>query len=488
MMSRSCLLPACFSFSVALSAQTVTLVNIVPAAASGESFQQSEASLAVDPKNLNRMAIATMTNDVAGGEYAPIYVSLNGGSSWALMSVIPALLTPHSEFLGSNYLFVDPAVSFGVNNWLYAALLRGTTGTAARPIGVFRKSDLNTSATKMTQIGTGRTGVDQPFVQAVGVNNNTTDLVIVGSDDITIDSTGSGKTAAVDQYNSGSNSFSRRTIESRSTSNRDGAPIRIAMLPGGKAYGAFLARRKLVAVSGCSWNYETDVVVVRDDLQGTGTRTFSSLKGSDNNAGRIVEPKVFLPRTRQMGQDRVGYDAAIAVHPGIPNRVYLAWADVNPSGCVYRLHIRRSTDGGVSWSGDLGAARSNAKNPALAVNANGVVALLYQRLTGSEWQTSVDYTSTDFTSVQSVLLARHPSNQPARVYLPYLGDYTQMLAIGNKFYGVFTAGNRPLKQNFHANVTFLRKADWTGGVLLDTLNAPHSRFSMDPFFFTLTPP
>ena len=79
-----------------------------------------------------------------------------------------------------------------------------------------------------------------------------------------------------------------------------------------------------------------------------------------------------------------------------------------------------------------------------------------------------------------------PSNAPARVFFPYLGDYIRLVAIGDDFYGVFSGNNTPDMTNFPNGVTYQRRADWTTQTLLATDGATPVAPSIDPFFFHWT--
>jgi hypothetical protein len=164
----------------------------------------------------------------------------------------------------------------------------------------------------------------------------------------------------------------------------------------------------------------------------------------------------------------------------------VAWCDRTGSD-VYTLHVRRSKDGGKTWSGDL-AKRSNATNAALAVGPNGVVGLLYQRLVGkgagSRWETHLEQTKNAFTNLQDTVLANVPGATPPYQFLPYLGDYDFLLAVGNEFRGVFSANNTPDKANFPQGVTYQRTVDFAAKVLKDA--AGHTvAASIDPFYFAV---
>ena len=149
------------------------------------------------------------------------------------------------------------------------------------------------------------------------------------------------------------------------------------------------------------------------------------------------------------------------------------------------LHVLRSTNRGVTWSGDLRTVR-NALNPALAINSAGKVGLLYQQLTGSgptqRWVTKFE-SSTNGTTWSAMTLATVPANTPPKQFDPYLGDYEHLMSVGKDFYGVFCANNTPNKSNFPKGVTYQRNANFTSHSLLDVDNATPVDVSIDPFFF-----
>jgi len=83
------------------------------------------------------------------------------------------------------------------------------------------------------------------------------------------------------------------------------------------------------------------------------------------------------------------------------------------------------------------------------------------------------------------VLAKVPSNTPVATFLPYLGDYIYLTAIGETFYGVFSANNTPNSANFPNGVTYLRNANFTTQQLLNVDNATPVNVSIDPFFFSI---
>ena len=114
--------------------------------------------------------------------------------------------------------------------------------------------------------------------------------------------------------------------------------------------------------------------------------------------------------------------------------------------------------------------------------------LLYQQVTGSgatsRWATHLEQTRDAFTTAQDAILARVPAAAPPVQFLPYIGDYNFLLAVGNEFRGVFSANNTPDRTNFPYDVTYQRRHNFTTRMLLDAGGNPVS-VSIDPFYFSV---
>ena len=233
-----------------------------------------------------------------------------------------------------------------------------------------------------------------------------------------------------------------------------------------------------------------DIVVVRDDHGGTGVAPLTDLFDlADGKVGiRVVQGAKFN-FDGFLGLQRTGGDVSLAVDPTDSDRVYLAYND--DQGPIYMLHLLRSTDRGRTWSSDL-RTHQNALNPAVAVNSDGTVGLLYQRLTGrarpSDAVTTLETQNRHGGPWHSLVLATTPASTPAKEFDPYLGDYDYLTAVGKDFYGVFSANNTPRKSNFPHGVTYQRNANFATGTLLDVDNVTPVKPSIDPFFFKVTSP
>src|SRR5256714_11730999 len=72
------------------SSPAVLVVNMIPKSLSGETNQDSEPTIAVNPANPLQIAASAFTPDPAGGDVAPIYVSNDGGMTWSLNAIVPS--------------------------------------------------------------------------------------------------------------------------------------------------------------------------------------------------------------------------------------------------------------------------------------------------------------------------------------------------------------------------------------------------------------
>ena len=454
------------------------VVNMIPNIFSGESNQDSEPNLAIDPADPRRIAGSAFTPDPLGGANAPIFVSTDGGSTWTLNNIVPSQAAAATG---------DITLAFGHQGRLYSGILRRPGGLR---LNILRTNDF-TSPTAMTVLvdRTG-SGVDQPYVEAARVFRGAgagLDRVFVGNNDF---NGAAGRTATVDVSLDGAAAvppppanFVARRIEPRATSGQDLPPIRPAVHIDGTVYAAYFGRR-----AGGS-----DVVVVRDDDWAAGGTQFAALVDSaDGLAGQRVVTGVNVPfeNFQTMGMERlVASDLSIAVDPRDSRRVWVAWGD-RPAGTAnLTLHVRRSTDRGQTWSADLRTV-ADAKAPVVAVNSRGRVAFLCQRLTGTapnrRWVTQVERTGNDFGSFTTTELATVPANAPAPQFLPYLGDYMDMKSPGKDFCGIFSTSNTPALANFPIGVTYQRNANFNTQTLFAADGVTPVPASIDPFFFSLT--
>jgi hypothetical protein len=451
----------------------IRVVNMIPRALSGETNQDSEPNLAVNPANPRHLAASAFTPNPFGGANAPIFVSSDGGLTWLLNAIVPSV---------SGAMTADITLRFaGMSNNLYAGILR----RPAIDLAMLRTADF-LGAQTMTVLST-RPDVDQPYVESRSDGAPGSDHVFSGINDF---GAAGGRTATIDVSSAAEtpppSGFGSVRIEARAPVGQDGPSIRPAWHRDGTVYGAFF---HWTGASGA----QVDIVVVRDDKSGTGG--FSDLTDpGDARSGRFVATGVRIPFENfshaDFGQERQGSNLSIAVDPVDSARVYVAWAD--KAQTTYTLHVRRSVDRGVTWSADIRTV-PNATNPALAVSASGVLGFLYQEVTGTagplagqRWVTHLQRTRNDFATVDDRVLATVPAGTPVRQFLPYNGDYVHLLALDTSFHGVFSANNTPDPGNFPQGVSYQRNADFAGHRLLALDNVTTVNVSIDPFYALVT--
>jgi hypothetical protein len=463
-------------------AATLLLVNMIPNSLSGESEQDSEPMLAVNPNNPQQLVGTAFTPNPMGpsSTLAPVFVSTDGGNTWTLNAIVPG-----GDMTG------DITVAFGPkSNNLYAGILRQDGPPTDTQLNILRTTNFQSPAPM--QVLVDRIGPDQPFVQAAlgGSGASGKDRVYVG-DNLPQSTVDYSLNAAAATATSG---FKQAFVETRPMAQQNGPQVRTACHPSGVTYVAFYGWRKQ---SG-SWTGNTlivtaDVVVVRDDSGAAGAKPFRDLVDpSDSLPGRLVAQGVKFPFRRNgkasEGQQRLGGDLTIAVNPLDSAVVYLGYT--GKVGSKLTLHVRRSTDSGQTWSADLLTVPFGI-NASLAVNDLGDPGLLYQQLTGTgssaKWVTHFRQATAAAPSTWSdLVLSSHPASKPAKSFDPYLGDYAYLTSHGRDYYGVFSASNEPDLTHFPSGVTYQRKHNFTTKTLTNLAGATVPT-SIDPFFFKVTP-
>jgi hypothetical protein len=460
----------------------IKIVNMIPQSLSGETNQDSEPNIAVNPANPLQIAASAFTPSPMGGSNAPIYVSTDGGDTWTLNNIVPS-----AGSIGTGDITLKFA---GNSSRLFTSILDGATGA----FEVHRSTNFTSPAT-MTQLES-RGNEDQPYVQATTVLGGAAagkDRVYIGVNDFNAPG---GKTATVEQTLDGgvaSPSFSSIRVEKRSTLGQNGPQVRPAIHGDGTVYAAFY---RWISSSG-SFPANTlvitnaELVVVRDDNWASGATPFAALTDpSDSLAGRRVATGLTFPFNQTgvaaNGQERWGGDISIGVDPRNSATVYVAYSTL-VSG-TYTLRVARSLDRGATWSSTL-LSISNAKNPAIAINSLGRIGLVSQQLSGSgstqRWETHFR-DSTNSTTWTDTVLCTALSQIPTRSFSPYIGDYLHMMAMGKDFYGVFSANNTPDLSNFPQGVVFQRNHDFVAKKLFALDGVTVVPPSIDPFFFKVT--
>jgi hypothetical protein len=465
------------------------LIDMIPQSLSGETAQDSEPHLTVNPANPKMIIGTAFSPNPGGGALGPVYKSLDAGNTWTVNAIVPSQA-------GSGLGTGDITTSFNrTGTKLYGGILRAGTGALE-----FLRT--NVPAFPPMTVLKSRPSADQPFTHATTVPAGGVgagqDRVYIGDNDFAAPG---GKTQTVDQSLNAAvgppTAFNSVRVEKRTTVGQDGPQCRPVAHSDGTVYAAFYGWRALTGSFPANTLVITnaDVVVVRDDKWGAGG--FIDLKeppapAGDGLAGKRVVKGVSFPfmihGTAATGQQRIGGTISIAVDPNNSKVVYLAWGD-RQHGSFLSIHVRRSTDRGVTWSGpgDL-LTIPNATNAALAINSAGVIGLLYQQVTGTgasqRWVTHLQR-SPNGVLWSDLVLATVPATTPVKTFDPYIGDYAHLVAVGQRFYGIFSANNTPNLANFPNGVKYQRNANFTTHTLLNVNNSSPVAVSIDPFFVTV---
>jgi hypothetical protein len=408
--------PAPLGRPVARAAQAagvgVLVVNIIPQSLSAEINQDSEPMLAVNPANASHIVATAFTPDPAHGPSAPYYTSTDGGATWALNAVVPG-----------GEMTADITVAFsGAADKLYAGILRQDSPFGVTRMNILRADDFS-SDTPMTVLND-RQKPDLPFTQAATVSSGADmgkERLYVGNNDFAAQP----KTATLNlSLDAGGPQIPRfkafvLSIGTGGQNGQDGPQIRTAVHSDGTVYSAFYGWRAQTGDFQTNTLVVTaDVVVTRDDAWGAGGAAFQALVDpADNVPGlRVVQGVQFGFNSTwadDTGQQRLGGTLSIAVDPRAQQSgtVYIAWG-TNEEENGFTIHVLRSTDRGATWSANDLLTLPRATNAALAVNSNGVLALLYQKLTGlgpgQRWETHVQRSNDGGTNWADITLATTP--------------------------------------------------------------------------------
>ena len=456
------------------------IVNMIPNNWSDEQNQDCEPNLSVNRANPDQIIGTAFTFDnPAGtsavspamtGNWAPIFSSLDGGDTWVLQFVLPSAAADQLPTW-------DVTCRYGGSSGeVYSGLISPGSFT----ILINRAANAATQQTTMTSV----TG-DQPFLEA-------TTMVAggVSHDRLYVGYNANGNRSTI-------NVFLDAAVSAATTATAldvrfpfDMPPTRTAIHAAGTIYAAFYSYNGAAPTPADL----RDVVVVKDLDWGASASPFQALTDTgDGQPGVRVVTGISNPwfnsnfEDPAFGHDRYGPELAIAVDPSNADRVFITYMTGTTAADAI-VHLRSSDDGGQNWSNDLRVIPT-AKNPSLAVNARGMVGFVYQQVVGANWMTMLEVSDNGFASgFATHVLAITPTNTPtpAGVMATYLGDYIKLLAVAENFYGIFCAGNEPVKANFPSGITYQRNVDWATQRLLGNDGVTPVPSSIDPFFFKLS--
>jgi hypothetical protein len=446
----------------------VLVVNMIPASLSGETDLAFYHQIAVNPDNPSQ--IASTAYPLAG--VAGLSYSEDGGETWRLLD--GALGTPVMKGVGE----IQNSIGFATRGGRLYALRTDQTGPDALSCSVLRTGDFG-GAGPMEVLHTTNGTLGQ-FVDAVTATTGEA----AGTDRVYTCMAPDGGMLTIGILEDAAGPAPRaKTVATL----RPGIRATVAVHPDGTVYVLQYASTGIDSL---------DLVLFRDDSAGLGGAPFASLVDpEDHVAGVRVVRNISLHPDAPPSDPydlRSGSALSLAMHPGKSGTVYVCWND-NPDGTP-RLRVRKSTDGGQTWSEDLRTI-DDATNGALAVDTSGRLGVFYQQLAGTHregapagqprhtWRCALEVTGDDFVTTDAYVLSNAPVTNTYQDDQPLLvGNLVTLTAVGTTFYGCFTASNYPDPAFFPSGVKYQRAVDWTNKLLLDDNGHPVAE-SYDPFFF-----
>jgi hypothetical protein len=469
----------------AASSLSPSIVDVVIAAGLGatDSFGDQETSIAVDPNNSSHITITAFSG--GWGASAPMWTSTDGGLTWA-KSFTVSVPPNQSDALGCP---CDQTLDYGHGS----AILYGTflgVGNSDEPTWSGDTSDPTNLASWqwLTSGGTAQdtshtTFSDQPWLMV----NRDPDLAT--QDDVYVGYTDYGVSPPADHVavSLGANppSFAGNQDVVVGTSTGTGflasGAIRIATDPNNGAIYAAWEDNVTLDLTNCAKSVAFRLSRSTDHgqtwtLNGSGGGILVATQESDE--GWPDDPNQpatsCRPNVEKFGTVNalLGGSEAVAVDPG-EGDVYYVYHNRDAGTGNNRLQISRLTADG---HGGLTVAQTSfvtgqvqAALPAVAVAANGAVAVLYDIYDGIvsgfpqfevHLAMSTDHAAT-WTDQALVTFLSPANNITGNQRQRVLGDYQQLKAVGNTFYAAFPANGAA---------------------------AGRSTSNIDPFFYKVTAP
>ena len=481
-----------------MSANEVSVVDIVPQADSGEANDNSEPSIAVNPANPLQLVAASF----GPPSHSPFFVSTDGGTTWSNFGVL---------------IDSDKTIAWSPDG---SAVLTATLVSPDEPLPVGADADeggadfqLNTYSASQSELVTSSGNFGAPINNFIGSNQNDQPWLRTSPDgqvymaysNLGVADT-THQTASVNVSTDGGFSYPEIISLDRIGGNaggdvgQDDPAIRLAV-SGTTTYAVFDRWNTRIEDDAYGERHDAQLVVDKSLIGGADDFTAAGAGGN----GVQVGPDHINVFTRSadtqlsVGLNRIaGGDIAIAVDPNNANHVVVAYTDgpgFDGAGAV-QLIVAESEDGGTTWSQKYTTSETTrASQPGLAILDDGTIGFLYVAYDPgtNELSQHLVTTSNDFASTNDITLATETNNAFATfTENPYLGDFFDLSGLGDTFYGIFSALNLdngdPTSGAAFTNVTFQRDVTGTPGTSTFQLTNSGRAVSesVDPFAFTLS--
>ena len=464
--------------------------------ATTDSFNDGEPSIAINPANPSQVAITAFSG--SWGANTPIFYSTNGGAIWTKEFTVPQ---PPGAGNGTAGCPCDQDVDFQRGNLLAGTFLSLSptdpyTGLTSDPTNSasWNWPLSGGNAVTTNRLNGGSAGnTDQPWLLTNrDTANAANDNVYTAYDDFSVNPVGMHVAVSL-------NANPPLSTRDQSTGTSGGPAIinpghRMAVDPrNGWVYDLF---QNSTAVDNSKATVTYSLNRSQDGgqtwtLNGSGTGiAVASGRGSTQGIG---------PQTTfVMGQcagvqpnNLFKFGTVNALLGGVdhatvdPNNgdVYYVYGDRDNITGNNRLSIVRLTDNGANGL-NIGTAhfvtgQVQAALPSVAVAINGVVGVLYTQFDGisggfPSFSTHLATSSDQGVTFADVVLENFlsPSADNGNCRQRVLGDYDQMKAVGNIFYGVFTGNGVPFGRTTSNNDPIFFKASASPAVTLTTTASP----------------
>jgi hypothetical protein len=457
----------------------ITVINVIPNDVSGETDTNSEPSIAVNPTNTKQVVISSFSD--AGSLLVPrnpYFLSTDGGMTWTVAqsfdhSDTTVAWSPGGNAPGGRGVFetdvsTDSKTILVSNSQTQSTppfpLIRDTAAISNPPVPGF---DLDQARINVAQKVA---GTDRIYIGYNNLNNYGDPKV-----------GGNGATASVAIRNTGSPmGYVSVTVDQNPVAKQlMDSPATAVASSGNTVYAAFLRFHGNTApfkgVMAPNGDQLSDIVLVRDDngglKPGSNAKTgdpnpnaFRDLKTGPGGAtiGKVIQ-NMTVPWTplnnsgTKLGMppnfQRLGGDISVAVNPTKPLNVALAFTVLD--GAMHsQVHVVVSTDGGKTFLKDIQFSPPgfNSGLPNVAVSASGNIGLLYDTFDGKDLITHFARATANLGLMVDQKLSEFPANSPGSNGSGlYVGDYQGLLAVGNVFFGTFSASNNPNPKDANRN-------------------------------------